>query len=192
MGQVAPGARHGRNGRLVTQRVRPGKMESGYSATHWRLAPIAMLIASCGLKLDDEAMRVAVGLRLGTNLCKPHTCVCGQRVTAQGHHGLSCIRGFGRQARHGVINDVIYRALTMAGYPGLVRSDGKRPDGLTLIPWRAGRSLVWAATVADTLAASYLLNTSTTAGAAAGAAATRKQAKYTRNSPTRTSSSHWL
>src|SRR6218665_572889 len=76
------------------------------------------------------------------------------------------------------------RALTKEGYPtvkeppGLVRSDGKRPDGLTLIPWRAGRSLVWDATVADTLAASYLANTSTTAGAAAKAAVNRKQAKY--------------
>src|SRR6218665_2898100 len=39
MGQAAPGARHGRNGRLVTQRVRPGKMESDYSATRGRLAP---------------------------------------------------------------------------------------------------------------------------------------------------------
>src|SRR6218665_600946 len=43
---------------------------------------------------------------------------------------------------------------------------------------RAGRCLVWDATVADTLAASYLANTSTTAGSAAEAAATRKQAKY--------------
>ena len=66
--------------------------------------------------------------------------VFGQRVTAQGHHGLSCIRGFGRQARHGVINDVIYRTLTKAGFstvkepPGLIRSDSKRPDGITLIP----------------------------------------------------------
>src|SRR6218665_1858047 len=101
---------------------------------------LAMPIASCGLKLDDEPVRVAVVLRLRTNLCEPHTCVCGQRVTAQGHHGLSYIKGFGRQARHGVINDVIYQALTKAGYttvkepPGLVRSDDKRPDGLTLIP----------------------------------------------------------
>src|SRR6218665_1260072 len=84
-----------------------------------------------------------------------------------------------------VINDLIYRALTKTSYttvkepPGLVRSDGKRPDGLTLIvrliPWRACRSLVWDATDADTLAASYLTNT---AGAAAETAATRKQEKY--------------
>src|SRR6218665_187377 len=145
---------------------------------------LAKPIASCGLKLDDETVRVSVGLRLGTNLCEAHTYVCGQRVTAQGHNGLSCIRGFGRQARHGVINDVIYRALTKAGYPtvkeppGLVRSDGKRPDGLTLIPWRASPSLVWDAMVTDTLTASYLANTSTTAGATAEAVATRKQAKY--------------
>ena len=36
---------------------------------------LAMPTASCGLKLDDEAVRVAVGLRLGTNLCEPHICV---------------------------------------------------------------------------------------------------------------------
>src|SRR6218665_2935563 len=51
--------------------------------------------------------------------------------------------------------------------PGLLRSDGKRPDGLTLIPWQAGRSLIWDATVIDTLAASYLPATAATAGAAA-------------------------
>ena len=113
----------------------------------------------------------------------------------QGHHGLSCIRGFGRQARHGVINDVIYQALTKAGYttvkepPGLVRSDDKGPDGLTLIPWRAGRSVVWDATVADTLATSYIANTS---GTAAEAAATRKQAKYQELSNTHVFIPHWL
>ena len=32
----------------------------------------SMPIASCGLKLDDEAVRVVVGLRLGLDLCVPH------------------------------------------------------------------------------------------------------------------------
>ena len=61
---------------------------------------------------------------------------------------------------------------------GLARSDGKRPDGLTLIPWRAGRSATWDVTVTDTLAASYVTDTSRCAAAAAEAAASRKEAKY--------------
>ena len=32
----------------------------------------ALPITSCGLRLDDEAVRVAVGLRLGSSLCVPH------------------------------------------------------------------------------------------------------------------------
>ncbi|CAH2226484.1 jg13502, partial [Pararge aegeria aegeria] len=35
-------------------------------------------------------------------------------------------------------------------------NDGKRPDGMTIVPWWMGRSLVWDATCVDTLAASHL------------------------------------
>ena len=141
-------------------------------------------ITSCGLRLSDEAIRVAVGLRLGVNICEPHTCSCGALVTARGEHGLSCSLGFGRVARHGVLNDLIYRALSKAGFPsvkepqGLLRSDGKRPDGITLIPWKAGKSLVWDATVVDTLAPSYLPASAIRAGAAACLAEDRKNLKY--------------
>ena len=86
--------------------------------------------------------------------------------------------------RHNHLNDIVHRALTRAGIPatkephGLLRTDGKRPDGLTLIPWREGRCLVWDVTVADTTAASYRATTATVAGSAAEAAAARKIAKY--------------
>jgi hypothetical protein len=44
------------------------------------------------------------------------------------------------------------------------------------VPWQEGYSITWDVTLADTVAESYLANTSVTAGAAA---AERKTAKYT-------------
>ena len=48
---------------------------------------------------------------------------------------------------HHALNDLVARAFTSASIPsskephGLVRSDGKRPDGLTLVPWKGGKPL---------------------------------------------------
>jgi len=61
---------------------------------------------------------------------------------------------------------------------GLVRIDGKRPDGLTLIPWQGGKPLTWDVTVVSTLADSYLHSTSHSAGSAAETASIRKESKY--------------
>ena len=80
--------------------------------------------------------------------------------------------------------DVAAKSLAPAGVPvskepsGLSRSDGKRPDGLTLIPWRAGRSLIWDVTMSCTTADSYLEASSRGAGAAAELAASNKVVKY--------------
>jgi len=57
---------------------------------------------------------------------------------------------------------------------GLFRSDGKRPDGLTLTPWKNGGCVTWDVTITDTLAQSYLPATS----GSSGAAAERKMAHY--------------
>jgi len=145
----------------------------------------ALPVSACGLKLDDEAIRIAVGLRLGVNLCIPHQCPCGLLVDANASHSLSCKLAFGRMARHQSLNDIIYRALVAANIPatkeplGLLRSDGKRPDGLTLIPWQAGKSLTWDVTVSHPLAESYLSTTAQTPGGVAEQAAHRKEDKYT-------------
>ena len=43
-------------------------------------------ITAVGLRLSDEAIRVAVGHRLGSTTCLPHTCICGVAVDAKGLH----------------------------------------------------------------------------------------------------------
>jgi len=59
---------------------------------------------------------------------------------------------------HHAVNDAIACSLTLAAIPvskdpsGLMRTDGKRPDGLTLIPWQAGKPLTWDVMVVSTLA----------------------------------------
>jgi hypothetical protein len=144
----------------------------------------ALPLSSCGLRLDDEAVRVAVGLRLGTSLCEPHTCICGTAVNVMGTHGLACKRSAGRIGRHHLLNDIIWRALNRANIPavkepqGLVRSDGKRPDGVTQIPWSEGKCASWDVTVTDTLATSNVNLSSSAAGSAAESAACKKMQKY--------------
>ena len=54
----------------------------------------------------------------------------------------------------------------------------KRPDGVTIIPWKTGRTLVWDATCTDTFAASHLTLAAREARAVAALAEERKRAKY--------------
>jgi hypothetical protein len=86
--------------------------------------------------------------------------------------------------RHGTINDLLRRALATASIPssleppGMTRDDGKRPDGVTLVPWKLGRALVWDATCVDTFALSHIQATRSQAGAAADQAQLLKRRKY--------------
>ena len=128
-------------------------------------------VSSLGLKMEDDTIHIAVGLRLGSPLCRPHPCQhCGEEVDQSGTHGLSCRRSEGRHYRHATINNIVHRALSTARIPsrleplGLSRSDGKRPDGVTVVPWKNGKQLVWDATCPDTSAPSHLSLTSTEAG----------------------------
>ena len=60
----------------------------------------AIPVPTLGLKLDDSSLRLACGLRLGTQLCEPYTCICGVQVDRKGRHGLSCKKAKGTFARH--------------------------------------------------------------------------------------------
>jgi Reverse transcriptase (RNA-dependent DNA polymerase) len=145
----------------------------------------ALPISSCGLRMDNEDIRVAVGLRLGTALCKSHVCRCGATVDTNGLHSLSCKQSSSKLIRHSAMNDIIYKSLSRADIPSvkepssLSRTDGKRPDGLSLIPWKGGKSVVWDVTVSDTVARSYVSSCAQSAGSAAEMASVKKHAKYT-------------
>ena len=140
----------------------------------------ALPIASCGLRLNDEAVRVGVANRLGLHLCVPHECRCGGLVDVWGSHAMTSKHSSGRITRHCFINDIVARAITSAGVPvvkepsGLCRDSSKRPDGLTLVPWQGGKAMAWDSTFSTTLADSYMVASSTQAGSAAESAASRK------------------
>ncbi|PSN34462.1 hypothetical protein C0J52_25013 [Blattella germanica] len=79
----------------------------------------------------------------------------------------------GRHIHHSSINDVILRSIISAEVPsvrepyGCCRSDGKRPDGMTLIPWKS-----------DTFAPSNLPLSSTFAQGAVTRREIEKRRKY--------------
>jgi len=83
------------------------------------------------------------------------------------------------------MNDEVACAIQLAEIPvtkepvGLTRLDGKRSDGLKVIPWQGGKPLTLDVTVVRTLAASYMSSSARSAGAAVDLAASRKEAKYT-------------
>jgi len=137
-----------------------------------------------GLRLGNNELRIAVGLRLGTPLVRPHKCVYGSEVEPNGHHGLACRRSAGRHRRHTLANEVLVRAIRSVEVHAeleplrLFRDDGKRPDGATLDPWSGGRYLVWDFTCPDTLAPSHLRQSCQSAGSAATLAESLKLTKY--------------
>ena len=102
-------------------------------------------------------------------------------VDARGVNSLVCKKAPGRTARHHALNDLIARGFASAGFPvtkeptGLFRTDRKRPDGLTLVPWQSGKALCYDVTVTCPFADSYVAGAARKAGSAAELAAARKE-----------------
>ena len=148
----------------------------------WLTAPP---VSSLGLRLEDEAVRIGVGLRLGLPLCSVHKCtLCGNQVDIHGTHGLHCRKKPGVHSRHAALNDVIKRSLAAADLPsilepvGLCRTDGKRADGVTIVPWKRGRALTWDVTVWDSFAPSYVSLAASGPGLIANRAESHKKLLY--------------
>ena len=92
-------------------------------------------------KLDNEFLMIALRIALELRLCVPivveHTCICGAVVDVYGSHSLSCRCSGDRIPRQSVVNETVCHDL-MSGVYLLFWSlwmDGKRPDGMSLIPW---------------------------------------------------------
>jgi len=122
------------------------------SASGWRLA---------------EPSKLWWGLRLEARLCEPHQCPCGVMVGPEGIHGLACRCSASRTTRHHAWNDLVRLAIGRANVPavkepvGLLRSDGKRPDGWTQIPRQVDKCMTCEVTT-------YLPATPSTAGRRTG------------------------
>ena len=145
----------------------------------------ALPTPAVGTQLDPESLRIALSLRVGARICEPHKCRCGALADPLGYHLLSCRLNAGRYPRHAALNEVILRALRRAGVPavleppGLDRGDGKRPDGLTLVPYTNGMSLCWDATCVNTYSESALNHSAMQPGTSAATAEENKRRKYT-------------
>ena len=149
-------------------------------ATHIGDWLLALSITPCGLRLDNEAVCIAVALRLGSELGSPHSCRCSSSVDTRGTHGLVCKHAPRRVLRHHALNECVSRAFSAAAIPvkkepsGPAHKDRKHPDSCAFIPWHGGKPLAWDFTVCTTAADSYLTAASHAAGAVAEQAADRK------------------
>ena len=89
-----------------------------------------------------------------------------------------------RPVSYSALNETVLQALGRAGIPaaleppGLDRGDGKRPDGITLIPFSQGKALCWDSTCTNTYSENSLNNSAIKPGAAATAAEESKRRKY--------------
>ena len=105
----------------------------------------------------------------GAPVTAQHKCKCGLFAAADGLHALICPKNKHRFTRHNNCNVLVNEALITAKIPstlepvGLLRKDGRRPDGLSLIHWNVSRTLAW-----DFTCVSRLTNSNVQSGALPG------------------------
>ena len=130
-------------------RVLSASREESYAWIH------GLLPSSLAHKMDNEVVRIAIGLRLGGPLCVPHSCCqCGAQVDKFGRHGLSCRK----KGEHYIeVSNILRDCLNTVRVDHYELSDYSESnrnssEGTKLTPWRCGQSLVWDIAVVDTFA----------------------------------------
>ena len=105
--------------------------------------------------------------------------------TEDGWHGLSYLKIAERFSRLSNLNALIKQSLSSSHFPSvsesrhLYRTNQKRPEALTLVPWAVGEQLLWYVTIVDCLAPSRISAGSVcNPGTAAAEAKERKNDKY--------------
>ena len=101
-----------------------------------------------------------MALCTGSYVYQNFTCRCGEEVDKFGLHPLSCVKSGGRYPRHCALNDIVFRALNVAGFNSILEPSGldfdasKKLDSVTVFPYKEGKLLTWDVTFTDTFSAS--------------------------------------
>jgi hypothetical protein len=133
-----------------------------------------------GTFLNDDEIRPVLCLRLGLPYAHEHLCKCGIITDSLGKHCFSCKKNPGKASRHHMLNRLISHSLTAMGMPNslepanLYNSNGLRPDGVTHLPLKYGKSVAWDFTSPHPLCPSHLH----TSGSVAELAEKKKNEKY--------------
>ena len=69
-------------------------------------------VTAIGLRFSDEAIRISIGIRLGSNLREPYVCTCAKFLNAKSLHSSSCKKSSGKITRHDLAS--ISQALGLA------------------------------------------------------------------------------
>lgn len=87
--------------------------------------------------MDNETIRIAISLRLGSSVGLHH---CETEVSQFATYGLTYCWSEDHHHRHVAINDTLHRARShipsTLESSHLVHTDGKSPDGVTMVPWK--------------------------------------------------------
>ena len=132
------------------------------------------------LSLSNHEFRIASAQRPGAPVTAQHKCQCGLFAAADGLHALISPKFKHSFTRHNNCNPLVKEALKTDKIPsalkpvGLLRKDGRSPDGLKLIPWSVGRTLAWNFTCVSRLAKSNVQSGALPGSIAASQGETRK------------------